>query len=151
MEFVKNIQNIIDNLDQRLNWHEYFMSICLLTSVRSSCHRLHVGCVITRNNRILATGYNGFLAGHPHKSMVRNNHEQGTVHAEQNAVSHAAKNGININNSTAYITHYPCINCFKILLSSGIKEIFYLHDYKNDPLVKEIAISGNIKISKILI
>ena len=80
MDFLRKIQNLTKQLNYRINWDEYFMSICLLTSVRSSCHRLHVGCLIVKDNRILSTGYNGFLAKHPHKSIVVNNHEQATVH-----------------------------------------------------------------------
>ena len=151
MDFLKNIQGLTSKLDKRIDWDEYFMSICLLTSIRSSCHRLHVGCLIVKDNRILSTGYNGFLAGYPHTSIVKNNHEQATVHAEQNAISHAARNGIKINDSKAYITHYPCINCLKSLLASGIKEINYLHNYKNDSTVKKIVEDGNIIIKQIKI
>ena len=79
---------------QRIDWNQYFMSIALLASVRSSCDRLHVGCVLTKNNRIISTGYNGFLKGFPHKSIVRNNHEQATVHAEQNAITDGAQRSV---------------------------------------------------------
>ena len=151
MDFLKKIQEVTKKLDKRIDWDEYFMSICLLTSIRSSCNRLHVGCLIVRDNRILSTGYNGFLAGYPHKSIVKNNHEQATVHAEQNAISHAARNGININKSKAYITHYPCINCFKSLLSSGINEIYYLNNYKNDSTVEELIRESNILIKQVII
>ena len=72
-------------------------------------------CLLVKDNRIISQGYNGFLPGAEHKSIVRNNHEQSTVHAEQNAVSHAAKSGISLEKSTAYITHYPCIICCRLL------------------------------------
>ena len=71
----------------RPDWNSYFISVALLTSIRSSCHRLHVGCVIVKDNRILSTGYNGFLPNAPHKSIVINDHEQATVHAEQNSIT----------------------------------------------------------------
>ena len=122
---------------ERPSWDEYFKKICLVTKERSSCHRLQVGCLLVKDNRIISQGYNGFLPGCPHKSIVRNNHEQSTVHAEQNAICDCAKRGVNCNGSTAYITHYPCIICCKLLLASGIKEIKYIDDYKNDELVKE--------------
>ena len=121
----------------RPNWDEYFKKICLVTKERSSCDRLQVGCLLVKDNRIISQGYNGFLPGCPHKSIVRNNHEQSTVHAKQNAIYDCAKRGVNCNGSTAYITHYPCIVCCKLLLASGIKEIKYIEDYKNDELVKE--------------
>ncbi len=137
--------------NSRLSWDDYFSSISILASKRSSCSRLNVGCVIVKDNRIITTGYNGFLRGAPHISRVINNHEQATVHAEQNAICDAAYRGVNISDSVAYITHYPCIVCFKLLVSSGIKTIKYLQDYKNDPLVNELAIESNIPIIKLSI
>lgn len=154
-EFLTTIQSLVDSNfptqtpdNQPLDWHHYFACICLLVSTRSSCHRLHVGCVLVKNRRILATGYNGFLPGVPHQSVVRDNHEQGTVHAEQNAITFAAKNGIELQDSVAYITHYPCINCAKLLISAGISHIYYLHDYKNDPLVELFAEQSRVSIEK---
>ncbi|MFI3290575.1 MAG: deaminase [Opitutales bacterium] len=137
----------------RPSWDEYFMAVAILVSARSSCERLNVGCVLVSDaehkNRILAAGYNGFLAGVAHDSKVRDGHEQATVHAEQNAISDAARRGISIDNSIAYITHFPCINCVKILLSAGIKSIKYRHDYKNDPIALELIKSANVKLEKI--
>ena len=85
----------------------------------------------------------------PHQSIVRDNHEQATVHAEQNAVSDCAKRGIKIDGATAYITHYPCLNCFKILAASGIAAINYHIDYKNDDIVKLLSQNAGIEINKI--
>jgi len=133
----------------RPSWNEYFKKICLVTKERSSCHRLQVGCLLVKDNRIISQGYNGFLPGCPHKSIVRNNHEQSTVHAEQNAICDCAKRGVNCNDSIAYITHYPCIICCKLLLASGIKEIKYIDDYKNDELVEEYCRQLDIKIIKL--
>lgn len=116
----------------RPSWNEYFKNIVLTTSTRSSCHRLHVGCILVKDNRIISQGYNGFLSGHPHESIVINNHEIATIHAEQNAIIDCAKRGVNCNHSTAYITHFPCINCLKILVQAGIEKIYYINDYKND-------------------
>lgn len=122
----------------RLSWDEYFMRIAQLSSVRSPCTRLKVGCVLVKNNRMISMGYNGFLTGCDHKSIVKNNHEQATIHAEVNAITDAAKRGVSIENAIAYLTHYPCLNCFKALAASGIKKIIYFEDYKNDPTVKEL-------------
>ena len=72
-----------------------------------------------------------------------------TVHAEQNCISDCAKRGISCKNATAYITHYPCINCAKILKPSAqIKEIIYFENYKNDELVLDILKNSNIIINK---
>ena len=131
----------------RLNWDEYFAEIAKVTSKRSSCDRLQVGCVLVRDNRIISQGYNGFLPGCPHESIIRNDHEEATVHAEQNAIADCAKRGVSCDGATAYITHYPCIICTRILLASGIKHIKYLQDYKNDSLVRVFTKQLHIDIT----
>jgi dCMP deaminase len=98
---------------------------------------------------MVAAGYNGFLPGAPHISRVRDDHEQGTVHAEQNAVTDAARRGVSLEGTIGYLTHYPCIHCAKILLAAGIKAIKYHHDYKNDPLVKELLAESGLAIEKL--
>lgn len=133
----------------RLNWDEYFSKIVSVTAERSSCERLHVGCLLVKNNRIISQGYNGHLPGCKHESIIRNNHEQATVHAEQNALCDCAKRGVSCKESTAYVTHYPCIICCRLLLASGIKEIKYLEDYKNDNLVEHFCNQLNVKLIKL--
>ena len=135
---------------ERPSWDEYFKRIVEVTASRSSCNRLQVGCLLVKNNRIIAQGYNGFLPGCPHESQVRDGHEQATVHAEQNAVADCAKRGAACENSTAYITHYPCLNCMKILCASGIKDIKYINNYKNDELVKNISEIANVEVSQLV-
>jgi len=134
----------------RPSWDEYFMATAMLISTRSPCERLHVGCVIVsggaRKNRIVAAGYNGFLPGTPHVSRLREGHEQATVHAEQNAIADAARRGSAVEGCVAYVTHYPCINCAKILAASGIAEIRYHRDYTNDPLVAPLLADAGINI-----
>ena len=98
-DFLKTIESI--HPENRVRWKEYFMGIALLSRSRSPCKRLQVGCVIVKNNKIVSVGYNGFLPGAPHTSRVVNNHEQGTVHAEQNAVADAASRGASIEGGTA--------------------------------------------------
>ena len=95
-----------------------------------------------------SVGYNGFLPKVPHISQVRDGHEMATVHSEQNAISDCAKRGVNCKDATAYITHYPCINCAKILIAAGIKNIIYSEDYKNDPLVDELVKMSQITIKQ---
>ena len=133
----------------RLNWDEYFSKIVSVTAERSSCERLHVGCLLVKDNRIISQGYNGHLPGCKHESIIRNNHEQATVHAEQNALCDCAKRGVSCKDSTAYVTHYPCIICCRLLLASGIKEIKYLEDYKNDELVKYFCNELNVQLIKL--
>ena len=133
----------------RPTWDEYFKKIVLATRERSACERLQVGCLLVKDNRIVSQGYNGFLPGCPHISKVRNNHEQATVHAEQNALCDCAKRGVSCMDATAYVTHYPCIICCRLLLASGIKEIKYIEDYKNDELVSYFCDQAKVNIKKI--
>jgi dCMP deaminase len=137
----------------RPSWDDYFMATAVLLSTRSSCERLHVGCVIVsagdRKNRLIAAGYNGFLPSTPHTSRLREGHEQATVHAEQNAIADAARRGSSVEGCTAYVTHFPCINCAKILAAAGIGEVRYREDYKNDPLVEPLLADAGVKILKL--
>jgi dCMP deaminase len=135
----------------RLNWDEYFMSIALLASQRSPCKRLKVGSVIIKNNRLISMGYNGYIPGAPHISRVHENHEQSTIHSEINAIADCAKRGASLEGSKIYITHYPCINCFKTIAACGIKEVYYLDDYNNNQIVHDLANDSHIKITKLSI
>jgi dCMP deaminase len=133
----------------RPSWDEYFKEIVQVTAKRSPCERLQVGCLFVIDNRIISQGYNGFLPGCKHNSIIRDGHEQATVHAEQNAIADCAKRGVTSNNSIAYITHYPCIICLRIMLAAGIKQIKYIHDYNNDPLVEYFTKEMGINIEKL--
>lgn len=126
----------IKAMNTRPDWDEYFMTVAYLMSKRSSCHRLHVGCVVIQDRRIVSTGYNGHIKGAPHDSKIVDGHEQLTIHAEANAVADAAARGVPIQGATLYVTHYPCINCAKMLIASGIKRIIYSEDYNNNELCK---------------
>ena len=146
---LNKIIEVTETLEERLSWDNYFMSIAFLISSRSSCDRLHVGCVLVKDTRIISVGYNGFLPKLPHTSHVRDGHEQATVHAEQNAICDCAKRGVSCKDATAYVTHYPCIICTRLLLAAGIKEIKYLEDYKNDELVEVFTNQLNVSVLKI--
>ena len=147
------IAEAAENFPGRPSWDAYFMATAVLIASRSPCERLHVGCVIVtagdRKNRIVAAGYNGYLAGAPHESLLRDNHEQATVHAEQNAVADAARRGSSVEGCIAYVTHYPCINCAKILASAGIAEVRYRSDYNNDPLVSPLLRGAGVRMLKL--
>jgi len=146
---LSQINEFTKNNKSRLEWDEYFMSIALLASCRSPCERLHVGSVIVKNNRIISMGYNGFIPGAPHISRVQDNHEQSIIHSEINAITDCAKRGTSLDNAKIYITHYPCPHCFRSIAASNIKEIIYLNDYNNSPIVEELAHDSGIKITKI--
>jgi dCMP deaminase len=133
----------------RPSWDEYFKEIAQVTASRSPCERLQVGCVLVLHNRIISQGYNGFLPGCEHQSIVRDGHEQATVHAEQNAIADCAKRGVSCDGCTAYITHYPCIICCRMLLAAGIRSIKYIHDHRNDELVSYFTNSMGITLELI--
>ena len=144
------VANATSQLSARPSWDDYFMATAMLISTRSPCERLHVGCVVVsggeRKNRIVAAGYNGYLPGTPHLSRIRDGHEQATVHAEQNAIADAARRGSSVEGCVAYVTHFPCINCAKILASAGISEVRYHSDYNNDLMVAPLLADAGVKI-----
>ena len=128
---------------ERPSWDQYFMTITREVAERSTCLRAKVGAVIVRDRSILATGYNGSPAGLPHCSEVgcliyesRNPDgevEQNcfrTIHAEINAITQAARNGAAIRDADIYVTHTPCIHCMKVLINTGIRNVFYGKEYK---------------------
>ena len=127
---------------QRPHWDDYFMEICDMVAKRATCGRGRSGCVIAKDNRILVTGYVGSPAGLPHcdevghqfKKMI---HEDGsvtqhcvrTVHAEQNAICQAAKNGISIEGATLYCRMTPCRTCAMLIINCGIKRVVCQRKY----------------------
>jgi len=147
LQTIKNFKT--NNKTSRLDWDEYFMSIALLASHRSPCQRLNVGSVIVKNNRLISMGYNGYIPGAPHISRVQDSHEQSIIHSEVNALSDCAKRGTSLEGAKIYVTHYPCINCFKSIAACGIKEVIYLEDYNNNPIVEELANDSQIIVTKL--
>lgn len=150
---LQQVESMTRSWLHRPSWDAYFMATALLIASRSTCQRLNVGCVIVsggaQKNRIIAAGYNGFLPGADHKSRIRDGHEQATVHAEQNAISDAARRGVSLQDATVYITHFPCINCAKILVAAGITCIIYHCDYRNDDLVKEVLCENKVSFEQL--
>lgn len=141
-DLVSRVEAALAQVGERPSWDDYFMATATLFASRSTCERLHVGCVIVsagiHPNRVIAAGYNGFLPGLSHTSRVRNDHEQATVHAEQNAIADAARRGVSMQGATAYITHFPCINCSKLLIAAGIARVRYRYDYRNDDIASDL-------------
>lgn len=128
-------------------WDNRFMQLADVVSTWSSCFRdgRQVGAVITKNKRILTTGYNGAPAGV--KSCVEKgecmrdklNIASGTraelcyaVHAEQNAIIQAAKLGVSVDGATLYCTHQPCSICAKMIVNSGISRVVYRVEYPDE-------------------
>lgn len=117
----------------RQSWHDYFMGLIDKVKDRATCDRLHVGCLLVKDNHILATGYNGSIHRHEHCDDVGHLLYEGgckrTIHAEMNALLDCAKRGVAVDGATAYVSHYPCPDCMKSLNQAGVKTIFYKHYY----------------------
>lgn len=129
----------------RKSWDEYFMEIAEIVKTRSTCLRRQVGAVIVKDNRIITTGYNGAPSGLRHCTDIGGcererlhipsgqRHELcRALHAEQNAIIQAAKLGVNIDGSTLYCTHQPCILCAKMIVNAGIVRVVYHSGYPDD-------------------
>jgi len=124
----------------RKSWDQYFMDQALLIKDRATCNRLHVGCLLVKDSRVLATGYNGSISGQEHCDEVGHLMYEGgckrTIHAEMNALIQCAKYGVSSEGSIAYVTDYPCPDCMKSLNQAGVKKVIYkngyAHRYEND-------------------
>ena len=135
------------------------MDMCEFVSTWSSCARSgrSVGAIITKNKRILTTGYNGAPSG------IFNCRDKGVcmrdelgipsgtqhekcyaVHAEQNAIIQAAKLGVSVDGATLYCTHQPCTICTKMIINSGISRIVYKYPYP-DKFAQELLEEAGIE------
>lgn len=129
----------------RVSWDEYFLQIAEMVKTRSTCLRREVGAVITKDNRIITTGYNGAPSGLKHcielggcyrekmKIPSGQRHELcRALHAEQNAIIQAANLGISTQGATLYVTLQPCVICAKMIINAGIVRIVYQGDYPDE-------------------
>jgi dCMP deaminase len=144
----------------RPSWPEYFMGIARMVTARSTCLRRHVGAILVKERRILATGYNGAPSGVKHCEEVGCLRQDSSVpsgmrhelcrglHAEQNAIIQAAYHGISITGSTLYCTNKPCVICSKMLINAGIKTIYYDQGY-NDPLADEMLEEAGVEVLRL--
>lgn len=124
----------------------------MLVSERSTCPRMHCGCVLVKDKQILSTGYNGSIPGDDHCDdvgcLVVDNHCVRTIHAEMNAILQCSSHGVNTKGSTAYVTNMPCTNCAKALIAAGIEEVFIFSDY-HDTLAEDFFAKANISLNRI--
>lgn len=119
-----------------ISWDEYFMGIAVLSSMRSKDPNTQVGaCIVSKNNRILAIGYNGTPNGFEDKFFpwAREGENLKTkypfvCHAEMNAISNFKGDKKDLDGSKLYVTLFPCNECAKLVVQNGIKEVIYLSD-----------------------
>ena len=127
-----------------ISWDEYFMGVALLSSMRSKDPNTKVGaCIVNKKKRIVGIGYNGFPYGcsddefpwiNNSKEFLENKYPY-VVHAEPNAILNANSS---LDNCTLYVSLFPCNECAKLIIQSGIKEIIYMDD-KYDGTPSDIA------------
>lgn len=122
----------------KLTFNEIFMNLADDLAKRSHCVKNHVGAVLTKDTRIISIGYNGPPANThncdeewPEDGCPRDSRNSCSLalHAEENAILYAIKNGAQIQGATLYTTLSPCIACARLILSSGIKEVFFKDSY----------------------
>ena len=141
----------------RPSWDDYFMEMTKLTATRSSCLRCHVGAVLVKDTRVIATGYNGAPAGVTHCEVTgclrqKLNVPSGErhelcrgLHAEQNAIIQAALYGVSTEGATIYCTTKPCSICTKMIINAKITKIVY-GEYYNDSLADELLKDTDIRV-----
>lgn len=115
-----------------ITWDEYFMGVAILASKRSKDPNTQVGaCIVSPDHIILSTGYNGFPAGcsddeYPWAREGADTKYPYVVHAELNAILNS--NGKSLQGASIYVALFPCNECAKAIIQSGIKEVIYLSD-----------------------
>lgn len=114
------------------------MATAYLWAERGTCERLKVGCVISREGRILVQGYNGAPPGLPHCPGDKNFFDVHlpedclAVHAEQNAIAWAARNGVALEGASLHVTHMPCLACARSIITAGISSVMYADRYRDE-------------------
>ncbi|WP_017295559.1 deoxycytidylate deaminase [Geminocystis herdmanii] len=149
---------MFDREKDRPTWDEYFMLMAKLAATRSTCLAFPVGAVIVKNRQVLATGYNGSPSGTIHCTAQGFCYEglsscdasktlpSRAVHAEANAIAQAARHGIATDGATIYVTLEPCIACLKLIISAGIKEVFYETNFNvgEKVIVRDSFVKNNL-------
>ena len=143
----------------RPSWDDYFLELADAASRRATCDRGKSGCVIVRDKQVLATGYVGSPAGLPHcddvghlmKKVIQENGEISehclrTVHAEQNAICHAAKRGISIEGATVYTRMTPCRTCAMLLINCGIRKVVCERKYQLSKESEQLFAEAGIEL-----
>jgi len=113
-----------------MKWQLYYAEIANITANLSTANKLKVGCVITKDNRILSIGYNGTPSGWSNECEENGKTKPEVLHAEANALMKLCRSTESSDGAALYVTHYPCIDCAKLIYQAGIKEVYYINDYE---------------------
>ena len=124
----------------------------------SSARRLHVGCVVVKDNTIIGIGYNGMPSGWDNDCEFMDHDDNGNslglktkrevLHAETNAIAKLAKSTESGLDSTLFVTHSPCLDCAKLVYQSGINTVYYRNSYRNDDGIHFLEKAG-VHVEKI--
>ena len=141
----------------RPGWDEYFLNMLDAVSKRATCDRGKSAAVITKNNRMISTGYVGSVSGQPHcdevghlftkqfdEDGIMRDHCTRTLHSECNAIAFAARYGVSIDGATMYCTMEPCISCSKLIIASGIIRVVCLYEYQSASFSRKLLKDANI-------
>jgi len=136
----------------RPSWAEYFLSMADLAATRSTCPRRQVGAVLVRDQRVVATGYNGSLRGQPHCSEVGclmvDGHCKRTVHAELNALLQCALHGAPSRGAALFTTSFPCLDCAKAMVQAGVTAVYYRDPYPG-PHSRQVLTDAGVALERI--
>lgn len=108
------------------------MKMAVIWAENSHCERKKVGAIIVKDKRIISDGYNGMPSGFPNACEVNGETRIEVLHAEANALTKLAKSNNSSEGATLYVTMQPCLECSKLIIQSGIKEVIYLESYRDD-------------------
>lgn len=160
-------------MNERPSRQDLLMLTALMWAKRSTCSRLHVGCVVAKESRILVQGYNGAPAGLDHcdhtcrcfgegyeNAIYRapEDHKSGcgmitpcdvTVHAEANTIAWAAREGIPLQDSQLFTTHSPCLACAKLIINAGISKVTYGQTFRDEAGLILLHLAG-IRVSSMI-
>jgi dCMP deaminase len=136
-------------MENRITRDSLYMSTALLFARRAMCVRGKVGCVLVKDNRIIATSYNGPLPGHKHCGIHCDiDHPcSESIHAEQNLIAYCARHGIQTEETHLYITTAPCKTCAKVLIQAGINKVIYYGDFREQEGI-QLLTYNSIKVEK---
>ena len=130
------------SVNERPTRTDVLLCIAYTIASRSTCTRLQVGAVAARDSRILVSGYNGAPAGTPHCTHPPTEVCTRSVHAEANLVAYAARHGVSLKGATIYCTDSPCYTCACLLVNTGIKQVVFHRQYRDDSGLRLLADVG---------
>ncbi len=162
-ELHAQVQRILERnfFFERPSWDEYFMSIARVVASRSNCVKRKIAAVVTKDRRIISTGYNGTPRG------VRNCNEGGCPrcngfapegtrldeclcsHGEENAITQASYHGVSLRDATLFTTFTPCLICTKMIINAGIREVVYNAEYTLADVSVGLLREANVKVRQV--